>query len=122
MAKRHQRNRKGKSAQDQAGDQGLLRALLEGKLKAGTKLAETPLAAIFGVSRERIRKVLHRLGAERRLEMIPNRGARGPRPRLADVRSVYEAHRVLEAGVLSQLVLRLDEVLLARLDAHLEEE
>src|SRR3954467_4128278 len=122
MAKRHQRNRKGKSAQDQAGDQGLLRALLEGKLKAGTKLAETPLAAIFGVSRERIRKVLHRLGAERRLEMIPNRGARVPPPTLDDVRSVYEAHRVLEAGVLTQLVRLVDDALIEKLTAHLTEE
>jgi DNA-binding GntR family transcriptional regulator len=54
--------------------------------------------------------------------MIPNRGARVPRPTLDDIRRVYEAHRVLEAGVLSLLVLRVDEVLLAQLDTHLEEE
>ncbi|XUM23467.1 GntR family transcriptional regulator [Bradyrhizobium oligotrophicum S58] len=122
MAMRAQRIGKANPAEDEAVYQALLRALLEGKLKAGTKLAETPLADIFGVSRERIRKVLHRLGAERRLEMIPNRGARVPRPTLDDVKRVYEAHRVLEAGVLSQLVLRMDEVLLARLNAHLAEE
>jgi DNA-binding GntR family transcriptional regulator len=51
--------------------------------------------------------------------MIPNRGARVPRPTLEDVRSVYEAHRVLEAGVLAQLIRTLDDTLLARLDAHL---
>ena len=85
-------------------------------------MRRTPLAEIFGVSRERIRKVLHRLGAERRLEMIPNRGARVPRPTLDDVRSVYEAHRVLEAGVLAQLVRLVDDALLERLDAHLAEE
>ena len=84
---------------DQAVYDAIFRAILEGRLKAGTKLAEKPLAEIFAVSRERIRKVLQRLGAERRLEMIPNRGARVPRPTLDDVRSVYEAHRVLEAGV-----------------------
>ncbi|WP_315797870.1 GntR family transcriptional regulator [Bradyrhizobium sp. SZCCHNRI3043] len=122
MAMRAQRIGKANPAEDEAVYQAILRALLEGKLKAGTKLAETPLAAIFGVSRERIRKVLHRLGAERRLEMIPNRGARVPRPTLDDIRRVYEAHRVLEAGVLSQLVLRIDDGLLARLDAHLAEE
>jgi DNA-binding GntR family transcriptional regulator len=104
---------------DEAVYGAILTAILEGKLKAGTKLAENPLAEIFGVSRERIRKVLHRLGAERRLEMIPNRGARVPRPTLEDVRSVYEAHRVLEAGVLAQLIRTLDDTLLARLDAHL---
>ena len=122
MATQRRRNGKANPAEDEAVYQAILHALLEGKLKAGTKLAEPPLADIFGVSRERIRKVLHRLGAERRLEMIPNRGARVPRPTLDDVRSVYEAHRVLEAGVLAQLIRIVDDGLLARLDAHLSDE
>src|SRR4030081_966084 len=84
---------------DQAVYDAIFRAILEGKLKAGTKLAEQPLAEIFAVSRERIRKVLHRLGAERRLEMIPNRGAHVPRPTLEDGRSVYEAPPVFEARI-----------------------
>jgi DNA-binding GntR family transcriptional regulator len=107
---------------DQAVYDAIFRAILEGRLKAGTKLAEQPLAEIFAVSRERIRKVLQRLGAERRLEMIPNRGARVPRPTLEDVRSVYEAHRILEAGVVPQLVKIMDDVFLAELDAHLAQE
>lgn len=122
MAKRRRRNGKADPAADEAVYQAILRAIMEGKLKAGAKLAEVPLAAIFSVSRERIRKVLHRLGAERRLEMITNRGARVPRPTLDDVRGVYEAHRVLEAGVLTQLIGVIDDALLARLDAHLAEE
>lgn len=109
-------------ATDQAVYDAIFRAILEGKLKAGTKLAEQPLAEIFAVSRERIRKVLQRLGAERRLEMIPNRGARVPRPTLDDVRSVYAAHRILEAGLLPQLVKQMDDAFLARLDSHLTEE
>jgi DNA-binding GntR family transcriptional regulator len=100
----------------------ILRALMEGRLQAGIKLAETPLAKIFGVSRERVRKVLHRLAAERRLEIIPNRGVRVPSPTLDDVRAVYEAHRVLEAGVLAHLAPVVDEALLVRLYAHLDEE
>jgi DNA-binding GntR family transcriptional regulator len=124
MGRRQARRRieKADPETDEAVYGAILNAIMEGKLKAGTKLAENPLAEIFGVSRERIRKVLHRLGAERRLEMIPNRGARVPRPTLEDVRSVYEAHRVLEAGVLAQLIRTLDDTLLSRLDAHLVEE
>jgi len=124
MAKRHKRRRTGKADPETDGAvyDAILRAILDGKLAAGTKLAENPLAAVFGVSRERIRKVLHRLGAERRLEMIPNRGARVPRPTLDDVRCVYEAHRVLEAGVLAQLIRALDDALLVRLDEHLAQE
>jgi DNA-binding GntR family transcriptional regulator len=107
---------------DQAVYDAIFRAILEGRLKAGTKLAEQPLAEIFAVSRERIRKVLQRLGAERRLEMIPNRGARVPRPTIEDVRSVYEAHRILEAGIVPQLVKIMDDVFQAQLDAHLADE
>ncbi|MDR3374491.1 MAG: GntR family transcriptional regulator [Ancalomicrobiaceae bacterium] len=107
---------------DEAIYQAITQAILEGRLTAGTKLAEHRLAEAFGVSRERIRKVLHRLGAERRIEIVPNRGARVPQPSLNEIRAVYEAHRVLEAGVLVQLVRILDAAILARLDAHLAEE
>src|SRR5258708_14024702 len=91
------RRRTGKAdpEMDEAVYQAILRAIMEGKLKAGTKLVENPLAQIFKVSRERIRKVLHRLGAERRLGVIPNRAPLVPRPTLHDVRSVYEAPRPL---------------------------
>src|SRR3954462_9583381 len=123
---------KANPAEDEAVYQTILHALLGGKLTAGAKLAEPPLAEIFGVSRERIRKVLHRLGAERRLGRIPNPrapvprpapapppgAARAPPPTLDDVRSVYEAHRVLEAGVLTQLVRHVDDALIERLTAH----
>lgn len=107
---------------DEAIHGAILRAIVEGRLKAGTKLAEHRLAECFGVSRERVRKVLQRLGAERRIEIIPNRGARVARPSLEEIRAVYEAHRVLEAGVLVQLGQVLDEDILSALDAHLKEE
>src|SRR5258708_38579645 len=118
---RTRRRRTGKAdpETDEVIYQAILRAIMEGKLKAGTKLVENPLAQIFKVSRERIRKVLHRLGAERRLEMIPNRGARGPRPTPDDVPSVYEAHRVLEARGPGQPLRILDDELLPRPGAHL---
>ena len=107
---------------DEAIHAEISRAILEGKLAAGTKLAEHQLARLFGVSRERIRKVLHRLGAERRIEIIPNRGAFVPRPTPADIRSVYQAHRALEAGVIAQLVPIVDDKLLGILDLHVAQE
>jgi DNA-binding GntR family transcriptional regulator len=109
-------------AEDEAVHGAISHAIMEGRLKAGTRLPENRLAEVFGVSRERVRKILHRLAAERRLELVPNRGARVPSPSLDDIHRVYEAHRVLEAGVLSQLVEIVDDDLLARLDAHLAAE
>ena len=68
----------------------IARAIMQGRLKAGTRLPEHRLAAIFDVSRERIRKVLHRLAAERRLELSLNRGARVPCPTIDDVKRIYD--------------------------------
>ena len=63
-------------------------AILRGELKAGAKLPEHRLAGIFGASRERVRKALHRLAAERRLEIVPNRGVRVPQPTIDEVKRV----------------------------------
>lgn len=100
----------------------LSRALFEGRLTPGAKLPEHRLAMIFNVSRERVRKVLHRLVAERRLEAFPQRGVFVPNPTTQEIRNVYQAHRVFEAGVLAQLAQMFDEAILARIEAHLSEE
>jgi len=100
----------------------LSRALFEGRLTPGSKLPEHRLAKFFGVSRERIRKVLHRLVAERRLEAIPQRGVFVPNPSPQEIRTVYQAHRVFEAGVLAQLTQSADETILPRIKAHLAKE
>ncbi len=110
------------AALDDSIHEELSRALFEGRLTPGSKLPEHRLAKLFGVSRERIRKVLHRLVAERRLEAIPQRGVFVPNPSPQEIRTVYEAHRVFEAGVLVQLAQSKDETILPRIEAHLAEE
>lgn len=89
-------------------------ALFEGRLPPGSKLPEHRLATIFGVSRERVRKVLHRLVAERRLERIPRRGTFVPNPSPEEIRTVYRAHRVFETGVLTQLVKELNDTVMSK--------
>ncbi len=100
----------------------LSRALFEGRLTPGAKLPEHRLAAIFGVSRERIRKVLHRLVAERWLEAIPQRGVFVPNPTVEEIGRIYLAHRVFEAGVIAELARRPSGAMLDRIEAHLKEE
>jgi DNA-binding GntR family transcriptional regulator len=100
----------------------LSRALFEGRLTPGAKLPEHRLAKFFDVSRERIRKVLHRLVAERRLEAIPQRGVFVPNPSADEIRTVYQAHRVFEAAVLAELAASPRASILARIEAHLDEE
>jgi len=97
-------------------------ALLSARLPPGAPLREVALAAVFGVSRERIRKVLLRLGTERLLELIPNRGAFVAAPGLEQAREIYEARRVLEGGVVGHLASRLGEADARALDQHLRKE
>jgi DNA-binding GntR family transcriptional regulator len=100
----------------------LSRALLEGRLTPGAKLPEHRLAALFHVSRERVRKVLHRLVAERRLEAVPQRGVFVPNPTVEEIGRTYLAHRVFEAGVIAELARRSNTAILDKLESHLEEE
>jgi DNA-binding GntR family transcriptional regulator len=87
--------------------QALVSALLLGSLPPGTQLVETRIAKLFGVSRERVRKVLQRLGNERLIEVIARRGAFVSRPSLSQAREIYEARRIVEGGVAARLAGRL---------------
>jgi DNA-binding GntR family transcriptional regulator len=100
----------------------LSRLLLAGRLQGGVKLGEHRLAELFGVSRERIRKVLHRLGHERLLEIVRNRGAFTIEPDLREGRVVYEARRILESGMAAHLADNLTEAQIARLRQHVDAE
>lgn len=87
--------------------QTIATTLLAGRLAPGAQLIEMRLAALFGVSRERIRKVLQRLGHERLLELIPNRGAFVAAPSLEQAREIYEARRIVEGGIVGRLAARI---------------
>lgn len=93
--------------------------LLSGALPAGLRLGEMELAQVFKVSRERVRKVLHRLGSERLMELIPNRGAFVASPTLAAAREIYSARRILESGLLMTLAETLSDAQLDELEHHL---
>ncbi len=100
----------------------LSRVLLSGRLPGRTKLGEVRLAEIFGVSRERIRKVLHRLGHERLIEVVKNRGAFTFEPDLSEIHTIYAARRILEAGIAAHLAETLGDAGLERLRDHVERE
>ncbi|QHI97809.1 FCD domain-containing protein [Xylophilus rhododendri] len=100
----------------------LSRALLGGRLAPGTPLRESALAEVFGLSRERMRKILQRLGTNRLIELVPNRGAFVATPSLAQARDIYEARRILESGIVSHLAPTLDAAACALLRQHLQEE
>jgi len=78
----------------------IFNAILEQRLAPGTKLAEDALGEIFGVSRTVIRAVLQRLSHDHVVEIRPNRGAVVSSLSVDEVRDVFEARRVIEAGVI----------------------
>jgi len=106
-------------ADEQAIYAAISAALLAGRLAPGVKLGEHRLADIFGVNRERIRKVLHRLGHERLIEVIPNRGAFVAAPSLHDARLIYEARRIVEGGIVWGLAQTLSAPQIEALERHL---
>lgn len=109
-------------AQEELIHQTIATTLLAGRLAPGTQLVETRMAEIFGVSRERIRKVLHRLGHARLLEVIPNRGAFVASPTLDQAREIYEARRIVEGGIAGRLAGRLSSAQAATLREHARQE
>lgn len=100
----------------------LTAALLNGRLAPGLKLGEHQLATTFGVTRERIRKVLHRLGHQRLIDLHPNRGAFVAKPGLKEARDVYHARRILEGGVVSHLASNISQPDIDLLQEHLRRE
>lgn len=97
-------------------------ALLSARIAPGAPLREVAIAEVFGVSRERVRKVLQRLGNERLLELVPNRGAFAAAPTLDQAREIYEARRILEGGICGHLAQALDAPAARTLQAHLRKE
>lgn len=81
-------------------------AILERRLPPGTKLPEERLAAVFGVSRARIRKVLAQLEHERIVDVFHNRGAFVAQPSVEEAQHTLEARRVIEPAIVQTLAER----------------
>lgn len=105
------RERRAGLAEDAIYDR-LLESIFEHRLPPGTKLGEDRLAAIYGVSRARIRRVLPRLAHEGVVTLEPNRGAFVARPSVAEARDVFEARRVLEPGIVERFLQQRDRKML----------
>ncbi|MFC6632876.1 GntR family transcriptional regulator [Microbulbifer taiwanensis] len=81
-------------------------AVVEHRLKPGARLREDALAEVFGVSRTGIRKILQRLALEQLVTLTPRRGASVTRPTAAEAREVFEARRMVECGLIPEVVRR----------------
>lgn len=98
------------------------KALLSGKLRPGTPLRERALAEALGCTRGAVRKALARLGSEKRLVLEHNRGAFVPNPSIEDMRGIYRARRIVEAGLVTTLFGNLSREQVASLRKHVQAE
>ena len=81
----------------------MLNAILEHRLRPGTQLVEERLAAVFGVSRTKIRQAIARLAHDGIVTVFPNRGAFVTSPGRDEAREVFEARRLIEPGLVRRL-------------------
>ena len=89
------RKRSGLEA-EQFAQRELVRAVMERRLKPGTKLDEDVLADVFNISRTRLRKVLSLLATHLIVTHKPNYGTFVAMPSASEARDVFEARQGIE--------------------------
>lgn len=102
-------------------DGSVIAAILAGRLRPGTRLGESALADLYGVSRTRVREAMMRLETRGIVQVSPRRGWFVVEPSAADAHAAFEARRVIEAGMLAA-AHTLPPDAIAHLRHHVEEE
>lgn len=74
-------------------------AIVEQRLPPGAKLGQDELGAIFGVSKTRVRPILHMLAQKKIVVIERMRGAFVARPSVEEAREVNAARQIVEEGV-----------------------
>lgn len=97
-------------------------AVLDHRLPPGTKLKEIPLADLFGVTRNVVRKALARLAHERVVDLRANRGAIVASPSVEESRSLFAARRVIEGAIVDTLARSINKVQARELRALVQAE
>ncbi len=101
---------------------GIERAIHEHRLPPGTRLAETELSEIFGVSRTLVRAGLQELARGHLVTLRANRGASVAKPGPDEAREVFEARELVEPRTAREAARKATPDEVARLRAHLVEE
>lgn len=100
----------------------LLVAIMEHRLRPGTQLVELRLAALFKVSRTKIREAIGRLVHDCIATNIPNRGAFVSSPTVTQAQEVFAARRLIEPALVRQAARAPTPAQIATLRAHLAKE
>ncbi|MET1114807.1 MAG: GntR family transcriptional regulator [Comamonas sp.] len=102
--------------------QALTRAIVEHRLRPGTKLGEQKLADHFGVSRTLVRQALFQLTQNRLVTLAAGRGAFVSTPSVQEAREVFAVRRMLESEMTRAFVAEVTPAKIAALHAHVAAE
>jgi DNA-binding GntR family transcriptional regulator len=81
-------------------DRVIVDAILAGRIRAGTRLAENALATLFRVSRTSVREALIRLETRGIVQVSPRRGWFVIEPSIEEAQEAFQARRAIEMGIL----------------------
>lgn len=90
------------TAQDDI-EAAIVSGILSARIKPGTRLNESQLATVFGVSRTRVREAMMRLETRAIVHVSPRRGWFVVEPSAEEAMTVYAARRVVESGLLRSM-------------------
>lgn len=102
--------------------ESLTRAIVEHRLRPGTKLAEQKLADHFGVSRTLVRQALFQLVQKHLVKMEPARGAFVAAPTVDEARQVFRVRRLLEAEMVREFIRNVSPAKIRALREHMAQE
>ncbi len=100
----------------------IVRAIVERRLRPGTRLAESQIGEMFDVSRTVVRQALNRLSRDRLVTLEPARGARVAEPSVTEAREIFEARAMIESAIAARLAREITPAQIAELRAHLADE
>ena len=100
----------------------LEQAIHEHRLPPGSRLGESEIGEIFGVSRTTVRAALQSLAHGRLVEIKRNRGALVAQPTVREAREVFEARSLLEPRTARSAASRVTDADIAALKAHIDAE
>ncbi|MEI4483875.1 MULTISPECIES: GntR family transcriptional regulator [unclassified Phyllobacterium] len=97
-------------------------SIAERRLRPGVQLKEGQLAAIFDVSRARVRQALAALERDGLVTIIPNRGAFVCQPSVEEARDVFFVRRAVERCIVDRLCKSISKANVTRLRTHVAKE
>jgi DNA-binding GntR family transcriptional regulator len=98
------------------------KAIVDRRLRPGTKLREVSLGELFGVSRTTVRAALQRLEADGLVTIEPNKGASVSLPSANEIGELFSLRRIVETGIVAHLCQHRQATLINSLRKHIRNE